>query len=426
MADDGVSSTKEHPPQRPAGTITVPRWVQLAVLPALLLIAWFALGIIGEAIFIFLVAALLALVLNPLVGMLERIRVPRALGVAVVYLVVIAVVAGVIALAIPPIDRQVRSLLDAFPGMVQQARVTLQHLQDLADRLHVRIDVAVQLQSAAKSIASTLLGASHSILGLGMSLVRALTVAVIVVVISIYMLVDARRISRFVAEHFPTGVDDGREYIGRTQKAVSEYIKAQLLLSAAIGAGTGLTMWVLGVTGVFPSGAKYAGLFGVWAGITEIIPYLGPVLGAIPPVVVALLHSPLTALWVIIAYVGIQEIEGHIAAPLIMGARFRVHPLLVVFFILAGNQVHGLIGMFVAVPLIPLARETYVFLRPRIRLEGWRQTVESDVLGRPAQAAASEGDRRSSDQGEDEGDGSGERLPLPAGEAARPPAAPPD
>ncbi|HMK93730.1 MAG TPA: AI-2E family transporter [Thermoleophilia bacterium] len=386
MADDASPGRGDRhgTPGAAAGTITVPRWVQLAVLPALLLIAWFALGIIGEAIFIFIVAALLALVLNPLVRGLERVHVPRALGVAIVYLVVIAVVAGIVALAIPPIDRQVRSLLDALPGMVQQARVSIQHLQNLADRLHVRVDVATQLQAAAKSIASTLLGASRSILGIGVSLVRALTVTVIIVVISIYMLVDARRISRFIAEHFPTGsVEDGREYVRRTQSAVAEYIKAQLLLSAAIGAGTGLTMWVLGVAGIFPSGAKYAGLFGVWAGVTEIIPYLGPVLGAIPPVIVALLHSPLTALWVIIAYVGIQEIEGHIAAPLIMGARFRVHPLLVVFFILAGNQVHGLIGMFVAVPLIPLARETYVFFRGRVRLEGWRHAVSRDILSRP-------------------------------------------
>ncbi len=154
-----------------------------------------------------------------------------------------------------------------------------------------------------------------------------------------------------------------------------KYLQAQLLLSAAIGAGTGLTMWVLGVTGVFPSGAKYAVAFGVWAGLMEIIPYLGPVLGAVPPVIVALLHSPITALWVILAYVGIQEIEGHIAAPLIMGTRFRVHPLVVIFAVLIGNQLHGIVGMFVAVPLIPLGRETWIFFRARVKFEGWKNGV---------------------------------------------------
>jgi predicted PurR-regulated permease PerM len=371
MVDDARTGEVERPAA--SGSITVPRWVQLAVLPVLLIVVWMLLGIIGEAVFIFIVATLLALILNPLVRGLERVHVPRPLGVALVYLIVIAVVVGVVALLIPPIVRQVRGLLDAFPGMVDQARASIRHLQDLADRFNVKVDVARELQTAAKSLANTLLGASRSVFGIGVSVARGVTVTVIVLVISIYMLIDARRIGRFLVEHFPTGsAEDGRAYIRLTQTAVADYIKAQLLLSAAIGAGTGLTMWVLGVTGVFPSGSKYAVVFGAWAGVMEIIPYLGPVLGAVPPVVVALLHSPLTALWVVLAYVGIQEIEGHIAAPLIMGTRFRVHPLIVIFALLAGNQIHGIVGMFVAVPLIPLARETYVFFRSRVRFEGWR------------------------------------------------------
>ncbi len=355
------------------GTITVPRWVQLGVLPALVVIAWLLLGLIGEAVFIFIVATLLALVLNPFVRGLQRVKVPRPLAVALVYLVGIGLVGGAIALIIPTLVHQIRALLDALPGMAQHARAGVHGLQGLADRLHLRINVSNDLQSAAKSVATYLLGASRSLLGLGVSVARTITVTVIIVVISIYMLLDARRIGRFIAEHFPTGsADDGRAFCSLAQSAVVKYLEAQLLLSAAIGAGTGLTMWVLGMTGVFPSGEKYAVAFGVWAGITEIIPYLGPVLGAVPPVIVALLHSPVTALWVVLAYVGIQEVEGHIAAPLIMGTRFRVHPLVVMFAVLIGNQLHGIVGMFIAVPLIPLARESWLFFRPRVRFEGWK------------------------------------------------------
>lgn len=371
------------------GTLEIPRWVQLAVLPVLLIVAWMVLGVIREAVFIFVVATLVALILQPLVRGLERIHVPRALGVVIVYLGAVAIVGGLIALVIPPVVHQVRALLDALPGMAQQARASVQHLQSLADRFHIRVDVAAQLQSGAKSIASHLLGASRDVFGIGVSLARGVTVSVIILVISIYMLVDTRRITRFVVEHFPTHSErDGREFVRLTQSAVADYIKAQLLLSAAIGTGTGLTMWVLGMTGVFPSGAKYAVAFGAWAGVTEVVPYLGPVLGAVPPLVVALLHSPLTALWVIIAYVGIQEIEGHIAAPLIMGSRLRVHPLIVIFAILAGNEVHGLVGMFIAVPLIPLVRESWLFLRPRLRFEPWR----AGDLALPSAGGAGEAD----------------------------------
>ena len=377
MSDDDVRVPGPQPAA--GGTIVVPRWVQLAVLPVLLIVGWLLLGRVGEAVFIFVVATLLALVLNPFVKLLQKVKLPRALAVAIVYLVAIGILVGAIALVIPPLVRQIRALLDALPGMAQQAQAGLHSLQSLADRFNLKIDVSKELQQAATSVATYLLGASRSLLGIGVSVARTVTITVVIIVISIYMLLDAKRIGRFIVEHFPTGSQaDGRAYLAITQSAVIKYLQAQLLLSFAIGAGTGLTMWVLGVTGVFPSGEKYAVAFGAWAGLMEVIPYLGPVLGAIPPVIVALLHSPITAVWVILAYVGIQEIEGHIAAPLIMGTRFRVHPLVVIFAVLIGNQLHGIVGMFIAVPLIPLVRETWVFFRPRVRLEGW---TTSNVLG---------------------------------------------
>jgi len=191
-------------------------------------------------------------------------------------------------------------------------------------------------------------------------------------VISIYMLLDAKRIGRFVAEHFPThSVSDGEEYVRRAKTAVVDYVKAQALLSAALGGSVGLAMWFLGMIGAFPSGARYALFFGVWAGLMEAIPYLGPVLAAVPPSLVAVFDSPLSALWVIITFVLIQEIEGHILVPVIMGSRFRVHPLVVIFAVLAGGEIHGITGMLIAIPLIPLVKETIVFLRPRMQLEGW-------------------------------------------------------
>ena len=358
------------------GRIFVPRWVQLAMLPALTIIAWLALGALEQVLFVFLVAAFIALVLNPLVRLLERARVPRGLGVFLVYATFVAVVVAVVVLVWPPFVEQMNNLVDAVPGTADEARGGVQRLQELSDRYGLGIQVDREIRDLAATISERIPAASRDVLGVGAEVVRQITVAIIVIVVSIYMLLDARRLGRFVAGHFPTrSVADGEEYVRRAQGAVVDYVKAQLLLSAALGASVALAMWLLSVVGIFPNGGKYALFFGVWAGVMEAMPYLGPVLAAIPPTLFALFESPTAALWVILAFVLIQEVEGHILVPVIMGGRFKVHPLIVIFAVLAGAEIHGITGMLLAIPLIPLVKETVVFLQPRLSFEGWCAAV---------------------------------------------------
>ncbi len=358
----------------------MPRWVQLGALPALLVIGWFALGAIGQVIFIFLVAGLIALVLNPLVRGLERAHVPRYAGTFVVYAAFVALVVLFVALVWPPIVQQLRNLATALPSMALQAGDTVDRLQRFTDGAGLGIDVRQQLTAALSAVSDHIPQFTSSVVDVGVTVVRQITYGIIVVVISIYMLLDARRIGRFVAGHFPTrSVSDGEEYVRRSRTAVVDYVKAQVLLSGIMGASVGLAMWLLSLVGAFPSGGRYALFFGVWAALMEAIPYLGPVLAAVPPTVVAVFDSPLSALWVILTFVLIQEVEGHILIPVIMGSRFRVHPLVVIFAILAGGEIHGIAGMLIAIPLIPLLKETVAFLRPRLILEGWCAAVTGEA-----------------------------------------------
>jgi len=360
-------------PESTPGRIYVPRWVQLAVLPVLLIVAWFTLGAIGQVIFIFLVAGLIAMVLYPLVHGLERVRVSRYVGVFLVYAGFVAVLVLVAALVWPPVVQQLRNLTTALPGMTDQAGETIRRLQRLSDSAGLSIDIQAQIKASLTAIADRVPSFTSNVVAVGVTVVRQITYLIIIIVISIYMLLDAKRIGRFLAGHFPTrSVSDGEEYVRRARTAVVDYVKAQVLLSAVLGGSVGLAMWILSMIGAFPSGARYALFFGVWAGLMEAIPYLGPVLAAVPPSLVAVFDSPLSALWVIITFVLIQEIEGHILVPVIMGSRFRVHPLVVIFAILAGGEIHGISGMLIAIPLIPLVKETIAFLRPRMQFEGWR------------------------------------------------------
>src|SRR5207245_3916982 len=120
-------------------------------------------------------------------------------------------------------------------------------------------------------------------------------------VISIYMLLDMDRPTAKIDRRFPPA-PGSTPLVQRMEQALASYVKGQLALSLIIGTSAGLGLWILGMTGLMPNGGRYALLFGAWAGITELIPYVGPWLGAAPPVLYALVHSPLSALWVALLF----------------------------------------------------------------------------------------------------------------------------
>jgi hypothetical protein len=113
----------------------------------------------------------------------------------------------------------------------------------------------------------------------------------------------------------------------------------------------------------------------------ELIPYVGPVLGATPPVLIALVQDPLTAIWLVLLFVALQQLEGHVVAPLVFGHTLRINPLLVIFALLFGAHLYGIIGALVALPLAAMLRETIVYLREHLRLEPWPVATPGALTG---------------------------------------------
>src|SRR5881398_1587745 len=125
--------------------------------------------------------------------------------------------------------------------------------------------------------------------------------------------------------------------------------------------------------GWVPGADTYAVLFGAWVAVTELIPYLGPWLGAIPPILYALVVHPISALWVALLFLGIHQIEGHIVVPNVMGSALRLHPLLVIFGLLAGGEIYGLPGALISLPLLAAGRAIWEFFGERVVLEPWQE-----------------------------------------------------
>jgi predicted PurR-regulated permease PerM len=143
-------------------------------------------------------------------------------------------------------------------------------------------------------------------------------------------------------------------------------------VSLAVGVTAGIGLWILGVTGVFPAGKTYALVFAAFAAVVEIIPYVGPWLGALAPLAVAATQSGTAVIAVALLFLFIHQIEGHIIVPKLMGGAVKVHPLVVIFALLAAGELYGLAGVLLAMPLVAIGREVSAFLLERIGLERWR------------------------------------------------------
>jgi predicted PurR-regulated permease PerM len=374
------------PPAR-AAKIEVPRWIQLVGLPLVLLFLWVVAGAVRHVVFLFLVALLIALLLNPIVRAVGRARIPRGFAVAFVYLVfAFALVAAIGAVGTVVVDqtktaaKRVDSYftdvngrdgrveadqdVDRFQRWLNTHHLSSIHLQkrghDLVDRIQKK-DVGKYTSKVVDFVE-----------GAAISIGKLLFSAIIIIVVSIYMLLDFPRLARALDRRFPPrpGSDS---LLVQMERSLTSYVRGQALVSLIIGTSAGVGLWLLGVLGWFPGGQKWALLFGAWAAVTELIPYLGPWLGSIPPFLYALVAHPISALWVALLFLFIHQIEGHVVVPNVMGSALRLHPLLVIFGLLAGGEIYGLPGALVALPILAVGRAVWEFFGERIELEPWKE-----------------------------------------------------
>src|SRR5207237_9085910 len=149
--------------------------------------------------------------------------------------------------------------------------------------------------------------------GAGIGTLKFLFALVLGIVVSIYMLLDMPRLRRVVDRRFPPAPGSS-SLLTRIERALASYVRGQVLLSLIIGTSAGLGLWLLGTIGWAPGADRYAVLFGAWVAITELIPYVGPWLGAIPRSLYELVVHPLAALWVLLIVRGIHQTAGQIVA----------------------------------------------------------------------------------------------------------------
>jgi predicted PurR-regulated permease PerM len=390
MADEADSPLPERPPlaapapeasrvvadRAPSAPVVVPRWIQLVLLPLAVVGIYELARAARTVLLLFVVAAVIALILNPVVTLLQRARVPRSLAVVAVYAALFTLIPAVGFLLADPVSNQATSFAGDVPSLVDNASASLDGLQRFFDDKGINVKLKGESDSALSSLQDRLVKGSGQIVSFTGELLRRLVELsfyfILILVLSVYMLVYAPKIGALVRSVMPAGDGTpGDDFPTRIQRAVSGYVRGQLLFSLVMGLSAGIALWIFGLLGIFPDGRTYALAFGAFFGVMELVPYIGPLLGALPPVVVALIQDPLTALWVALLFLALQQLEGHIVAPNLFAHALRLNPLLVILALLLGGEIYGFIGALMALPIAAVLRETVDYLRGHLVLEPW-------------------------------------------------------
>jgi predicted PurR-regulated permease PerM len=348
--------------------LVVASYLQYILVAIGLILLAFFLRQIGGVLITFFLAVILAYVLNPLVRRLDGLKIPRPVSVVGLFLVLGGLVtAGLFTLVVPAVQ-QAQTLIsnpeivvNALTGLLERA----QRLPYVGERIATMDgDALTRLARQNAPPAQAILNAALGFVGGVFGIFGAILNLFLLVIVSIYLLIDKERITGAALGMIPDTVrGQVIELLEAVEVAVVKFVKGQLLLSGIMG--------VVGWAIAFFTGTNYALLIGLWVGLTEFIPVLGAFLGAIPAVVIALIASPVKALIVAGLFLIAQQIEGNILVPKIMGGSVGVHPLWVLFAVLTGTALYGIVGAIFALPVVAIISASIRYLKGTLIFERW-------------------------------------------------------
>ncbi len=342
---------------------------RVAVLIGAVVILGLVLFAAGSAIRPFVVGLLLAYLLDPLVERFARLGMRRWLAVLVVYAIAIAIVATALAIAIPPLVRQIATFTDELPAILQQIQYQLDHLNEVYDQL----GLPQELRSIADSVVAAAIDAVHH---LDISFLRPLVDSAASFVSSIFgyvilpawlffLLKDRPRLQLAADRALPAEWRrDAWAIVGIIHEVFGKWVRGQLLLGAVVGLASfvGLTVLGFAVDDIF---GRFAVLLAIIAGFGELIPIIGPIISAVPAVLLGLTAGPVPALAALLLYLGIQLVENNFLVPKIQSDAIDLHPSLIITALVIGGAIFGLLGAILALPVTAAFRDVfkYVFRR---------------------------------------------------------------
>lgn len=308
----------------------------------LLLLLWQ----LGSLLVILMIAVVLAATLAPIIKSAQQLGMPRWLAVLLVYLGLLTILVGVGVLIGPTVVQQIQRLFRRLPDY-------LEVLESLLDRLAVRLGISEPIISQifdTQTLANWTIRSGQQLVVRSYGVTRGLLGGVLSVILALflsgYMLSGSEPLIKGIVSLFPKPWDHRlAAQVQPVSRRMGNYIQGRVLVSGILGIAITIGLKVLGIT-------EFALGLGVIAGVTNLIPFFGPVLGAIPALIVAIAQGGWTFLWVFLLFVVIQNVETYVLDPLLVGSSVKVHPLYQLLAVVGGAQVLGIIGALIVPPWV--------------------------------------------------------------------------
>ncbi len=333
-------------------------------------------------IVILMIAVIIASTLAPVVESVESAKIPRWLAVLLVYLGIIVVITGVSLLLGPTIITQIQRLQEKLPGYLEVLRIEIRNLMtrfgvtepDALNGLNQLFDIQT-LTNWGLQISQQLLIRTRGILGGVLTLLGGVLNLILALLLSGYMLSGSDKLIKGLVSLFPQPWDERlAAQISPMSQRMGGYIQGRLLVSFILGVAITIGLRFLGIS-------EFALGLGTIAGITNLIPFFGPVLGSIPALIVAVVQGGWTFLWVLLLFVIVQNVETYVLDPLLVGSSVKVPPLYQLLAVLSGVQLLGILGALILPPWVAgigvLLENLY--LEPKLLAEQ-KQSLEQEIM----------------------------------------------
>ncbi|WP_421385227.1 AI-2E family transporter [Bacillus salacetis] len=313
-----------------------------------------------------LITLFLYFLLNPIVNYLQRFKVPRVVAILIIYVLIIGLLVLAIGNIVPTITKQFTALANELP---QYASKTISYFESLSRSDEFRdfmteqqdlLDTAQErLVAFANDLPTLITGSFQNLLGL------VANIAIILVTVPLllfYMFKDGHKFPVAVSKWLPAEYrKEAMTIMKETGSTLAAYIQGQVTVGLFVG--------ILSLIGYLIIDLRFALVLAITVSVTNIIPYVGPLIGGAPAVIVGLFESPTKALLVLLILVIAQQVEGNILSPLILGKTLDTHPATIIILLLAAGNLAGVLGMILAVPTYAVIKTIIInlikFLRAR-------------------------------------------------------------